>query len=139
LGSENESSFHNIQFSFGFSRPRHEVGRVLSNENSTKETLPKSNQSQSRSKLRAVSPQLQVKNDKATVQQNMLYQAIALYSCNNFLNLDMANPSDSKEISFEKDDILNVLADNGNWWIVKKVTLEGVSTGLAPRNYLKRI
>ncbi|KAI9139892.1 hypothetical protein BKA69DRAFT_1083192 [Paraphysoderma sedebokerense] len=46
-----------------------------------------------------------------------------------------ANPSDPQELSFKKDDLLDVANPEGNkWWYCKKA--DG-STGIAPSNYLQ--
>ncbi|KAJ6508465.1 hypothetical protein C8R45DRAFT_967522 [Mycena sanguinolenta] len=55
------------------------------------------------------------------------YSVTALY---NYL----ADPDDPFEISFNKGDILDVVDQQGKWWIV--ITQEG-SVGFAPSNYLR--
>ncbi|KAH7305755.1 hypothetical protein BKA65DRAFT_415554, partial [Rhexocercosporidium sp. MPI-PUGE-AT-0058] len=45
----------------------------------------------------------------------------------------LASSDDANEVSFDKNDILEVSNMTGNWWMVKTSNGE---TGIAPKNFL---
>ncbi|ORX56989.1 hypothetical protein DM01DRAFT_1402599 [Hesseltinella vesiculosa] len=76
------------------------------------------------------SPQLQqvytVSQPSPTTTAPAANQAVALHSYT-------ANPSDPNEISFQKDEILDVLDRRGNWWQARK---QDGTIGIVPSNYV---
>ncbi|EJC98677.1 uncharacterized protein FOMMEDRAFT_23494 [Fomitiporia mediterranea MF3/22] len=72
------------------------------------------------------SPEPSAAIDSAVVPE---FRAKALYAYK-------ASPDDANEISFDKNDILEILDKQGKWWQAKKA--DG-SVGIAPSNYLQLI
>ncbi|KAL1924669.1 uncharacterized protein VTP21DRAFT_4323 [Calcarisporiella thermophila] len=58
-----------------------------------------------------------------------IYRAKALYNYS-------ANPEDPNEISFEKDEILDIASTQGKWWQAKR---SDGSVGIVPSNYLQLV
>ncbi|KAI9476236.1 MAG: hypothetical protein EXX96DRAFT_576339 [Benjaminiella poitrasii] len=63
-------------------------------------------------------------NAGATTSQNV-EKATALHTY-------QANPEDPNEISFNKDEVLDILDKRGNWWHARK---QDGTTGIVPSNY----
>lgn len=76
-------------------------------------------------------------------------QATALHDCKsnvqtkinegritNYSSVDQGSAEDPNELSFEKDEILDILDKRGNWWQARK---QDGSTGIVPSNYVSLI
>ncbi|OBZ85935.1 High osmolarity signaling protein sho1 [Choanephora cucurbitarum] len=64
-------------------------------------------------------------------------QATALHSCKeltHFLCLDQASAEDPNELSFSKNEVLDILDKRGNWWQARK---QDGTTGIVPSNYFQ--
>lgn len=78
-------------------------------------------------------------------QQQQILTAIALHPCKfNMLIwiitywckspfIDTANPDDPNELSFGKEEVLEILNKSGNWWQAKK---QDGTVGIVPSNYV---
>lgn len=49
------------------------------------------------------------------------------------LGIDTANPDDPNELSFQKEEVLEILNKSGNWWQAKK---QDGTIGIVPSNYV---
>ena len=47
--------------------------------------------------------------------------------------VDQGSPEDPNELSFEKDEVLDILDKRGNWWQARK---SDGTTGIVPSNYV---
>ncbi|KAJ3043753.1 Transmembrane osmosensor [Rhizophlyctis rosea] len=48
-----------------------------------------------------------------------------------------ANPDDPQEMSFQKNEVLEILDNRGQWWTARRTRGDGtVETGLVPRHYV---
>ncbi|KAJ3054409.1 Transmembrane osmosensor [Rhizophlyctis rosea] len=51
-----------------------------------------------------------------------------------------ANPDDPQEMSFAKNEVLEILDNRGQWWTARRTAADGnTTTGLVPRNYVTPI
>ncbi|KAH9172529.1 hypothetical protein EDB89DRAFT_1851080, partial [Lactarius sanguifluus] len=66
---------------------------------------------------------------RITEQQLAGYKATALYAYT-------ASPDSPSDISFSKDEILDIIEMDGDWWQVRK---EDGTLGIAPSNHLQLI
>ncbi|KAJ3324277.1 Transmembrane osmosensor [Boothiomyces sp. JEL0866] len=75
-----------------------------------------------------------VRNSKIRDQDMITeFKAKALYSYD-------ANEDDPNEVSFDENEILDVVESAGKWWQVVKFEKDGTFTvGIAPSNYLQKI
>lgn len=90
-------------------------------------------------------------DDASSTNEGDFEQAIALHNCKQayplafitrydidftFLLIDQGSPDDPNELSFQKDEMLEILDKRGNWWQARKA--DG-TTGIVPSNYVSLI
>lgn len=68
----------------------------------------------------------------------MIVSKLHVFQClkvfNSFLSLlDQGSAEDPNELSFEKDEVLDILDKRGNWWQARK---SDGTTGIVPSNYV---
>jgi SHO1 osmosensor len=51
-----------------------------------------------------------------------------------YTRIDTANPEDNTELSFAKDEVMDIADNKGKWWHARKA--DG-SIGVVPSNYLE--
>lgn len=63
-------------------------------------------------------------------------ETIPFLTTNLYILVDRANPNDPNELSFEKDELIEILDRRGNWWQAKK---HNGAIGIVPSNYVCHI
>ncbi|KAI7880872.1 hypothetical protein K492DRAFT_225783 [Lichtheimia hyalospora FSU 10163] len=96
-------------------------------------SVPVSPQSPKLQEKQETAPLQHTKTMSAPVQHATTPKAVVAKDEVKALHTYRANPNDPNELSFEKDELIEILDRRGNWWQAKK---HNGAIGIVPSNYL---